>query len=61
MKVRLNACSVCGLGAFLLSDRKGFYATRCSNNDCENSAYKTYDSEEAAVADWNRDNPERKE
>ena len=53
---RLNVCSVCGSEGLLLSDRKGFFATRCSNSACENNVYKTYDSEEAAVADWNRNN-----
>ena len=59
-KTKLNACSVCGSEALLLK-QNDYYATRCSNNDCENSAYRTYDSVDAAVAEWNRDNPEGKE
>lgn len=56
-KNKLNPCPACGSEALLLKD-KDYYATRCSNNACVNSTYRTYDSEEAAVAGWNSRLPE---
>jgi len=56
-KLKLNPCAVCGAEALLLMD-KDFYATRCSNSECPNSRYATYDDRDAAVAGWNRENRE---
>lgn len=55
-EIKMNPCSVCGAKAQLLMNKE-FYATRCSNSDCPNSAYTTYDDRDAAVAGWNKENP----